>query len=160
VVEYLLGEEGFEAHLRYVNSRGENVIHLASKTCNPAIFRLLVPRLQDSMHQTDIQGDTALMRIIKSHLDSKFRCESARILLLSQAYAAWDSYSGDEQHDPLHMAVRLGDIDMCRLLICDGEVNPHSALTRGDDGQLVLKDKPSRNEENILQLLRTYASCD
>ena len=160
VVEYLLGEEGFEAHLRYINLHGENVLHLASKTCNPAIFHLLVPRLQKSMHQTDIQGDTALVRIIKSHFDSKVRCESARILLLSQAYAAWDSHSGDKQHDPLQIAVRLGDMDMCRLLICDGKMNPHRALTRGADGQLVLKDKPWMNEETILQLLRTHASCD
>ena len=58
------------------------------------------------------------------------------------------------------MAVRLGDTDMCHLLICDGKVNPHSALTRGDDGQLVLNDKTWMNEETILQLLRTHASCD
>ena len=112
------------------------------------------------MHQTDIQGDTALNRIIKSHFGSKARCESARILLLSQAYTAWDSQFGDEQHDPLQIAVRLGDTDMCRLLICDGKMNPHSALTRGDDGQLVLKDKPWVNEETILQLLRMHASND
>jgi hypothetical protein len=160
VVEYLLGQEGFEAHLRYVNSRGESVLHLASKTCNPAMFRLLVPRFQESMHQTDIQGDTALMRIIKSHVDSNARCESARILLLSQACDARGSHFADEQHDLLQMAVTLGDTDMCRLLICDGKVNPRSALAHGDDGHLILKEKPSRNKETILQLLRTHASCD
>ncbi|KIX03675.1 uncharacterized protein Z518_07228 [Rhinocladiella mackenziei CBS 650.93] len=158
VVEYLLEQEGFEAHLRYVNSRGETVLHLASKTCNPAIFRLLVPRLQESVHQTDNQGDTALMWIIKSHFDSKSRYESARILLLSQADAVWDSHFWDERHDPLQMAVRLGDTGMCRLLICDGKMNPHSALIRGKDGQLVLKDRPWKNDEIILQLLRRHAS--
>ena len=157
-VEYLLGQEGFEAHLRYVNSRGENVLHLASKTCHPAMFRLLVPRLQESIHQADSQGDTALIRIIKSHFDSKARCESARILLLSQADAVW--YLGDKQHDPLQVAVKLGDTDMCRLLICDGKMNPHLALTRDDDGHLVLKDKSCMNEETVLQLLRTHVSCD
>ena len=146
VVEYLLGQEGFEAHLQYVNSRGENVLHLASQTCNPAIFRLLVPRLPKSLHQTDSQGDTALMRIIKSHFDPEGRYESARILLLSQAEASWDSHFEDSQHDPLQVALRLGDRDMCRLLIRDGKVNSHSALTSDDDGQLVLKDKSWTNE--------------
>lgn len=35
VVEYLLSENDIEAHLRYRNSRGENVLHLASRLCNP-----------------------------------------------------------------------------------------------------------------------------
>ena len=114
VVECLLAEEGFEAHLYHVNSRGENVLHLASKTCNPAMFRLLVARSQKIMHQMDMQGETALMRIIMSDVDSMARCESARILLLAQADAARDSGNfGDEQHNPLHMAVRLGDTEMC-----------------------------------------------
>lgn len=151
VVAYLLGQPGFEVHLRYVNSRGENVLHLASKTCNPAIFRFLVPRLQESVHQTDNQGDTALTCIIKSHVDSKSRYESARILLLSQSDA--DNYFGDERHDPLQMAVRLGDTDMCQVLVCDGKMNPHSALIRGSDQQLVLKDRSWKNGETILQLL-------
>lgn len=116
VVECLLAEEGFEAHLCHVNSRGENVLHLASKTCNPAMFRLLVPRSQKVMHQMDMQGDTALMRIIMSDVDSTARCESARILLLAQTDAARASNFGDEQHNSLQMAVRLGDTEMCRLL--------------------------------------------
>ena len=158
VVEYLLGQEGFEAHLQYLNSRGENALHLASRTYNPAIFRLLVPRLQEGIHQTDSQGDTALTRIVRNHSDSRDRYESARILLLSQADDDWDSHFGDEQHDPLQLAVRMGDTDMCHLLICDGKMNPRSALTRRDDGQLVLKDKPRMDEEAILQLLRTHAA--
>lgn len=44
VVEYLLGQQGIEAHLRHRNSRSESVLHLASRICNPAMFRLLVPR--------------------------------------------------------------------------------------------------------------------
>ncbi|KAG7287653.1 hypothetical protein NEMBOFW57_007166 [Staphylotrichum longicolle] len=45
VVEYLAGQQGIEAHLRYRNARGENVLHLASHFCNPAVFFQLVPRL-------------------------------------------------------------------------------------------------------------------
>lgn len=122
------------------------------------MFRLLVPHSQECMRQVDRQGDTALMRIVTSHSDSRDRYESARTVLLSQADDDWDSHFKDEQHNPLQAAVRQGDTDMCHLLIHDGKMNPHSALTRGNDGQLVLKDKPWMNEEAILQLLRTHAA--
>ena len=158
VVEYLQRQEDFDEHFRHVNPLGENLLHLASKRCNPAMFRLLVPRLQLRIRQTDVQGDTALMRIIKSHSDSKARCESARIILLSQADVAYDNRAEDELSQLLLTAVRLGDADMCRLLICDGKANPYSALTRGTDGELILKDKAGANKENVLQLLRLYAS--
>ncbi|ERS96506.1 hypothetical protein HMPREF1624_07422 [Sporothrix schenckii ATCC 58251] len=55
VVAYLLGQKGIEAHLRYRNSRGENVFHLASGNCNPAMFRLLVRHFKEGVHQTDHQ---------------------------------------------------------------------------------------------------------
>jgi ankyrin repeat protein len=158
-VEYLLGESDIEAHLRYRNSRGENVLHLASRLCNPEIFRLLVPRLQEVIHQADNQGDTALMRIIMRSLASGNRHESARILL-SQSGADWKGHSWDEQRNPLRAAVQLDDLDMCRLLISVGKMDPLSALTCDSEGQINLKDTSPENEENmleILQLLCTHA---
>lgn len=38
VVEYLLRQQGIEAHLQHRNFRGENVLHLAARLCNPAMF--------------------------------------------------------------------------------------------------------------------------
>ncbi|KAL4920386.1 hypothetical protein BDW62DRAFT_16755 [Aspergillus aurantiobrunneus] len=58
VVEYLLGKTDFEAHLRYQNSHGENVLHLASRRCNPEMLRLLVPRFEEGIYQRDCHGDT------------------------------------------------------------------------------------------------------
>ncbi|KAF2472361.1 uncharacterized protein BDR25DRAFT_341809 [Lindgomyces ingoldianus] len=156
VVEYLLEEEGFEAHLEYLNSHGENVLHMASGRCNPAMFRLLVPGLQMAIYQIDNQGNTALTRIINSSSASQDRYESARILL-SYADANGNGYIVEEQQDPLQVALQLGDVEMCRLLICEGRINPLSALTRGRDGQLVMKIKPWVNEEAILSLLRKHA---
>ena len=160
VVEFLLDWQDVEAHLGYVNSRGENLLHLASTNCNPAMFRLLVPHLHEKINETDKEGDTALMWIIKSHSNPKARYESARILLLSQPDVVWNSHYAQKQHDPLQLAVQLGDTDMCRLLVSDGKMNPYSALARGKDGQLVLKDRPKTNEGSILQLLRMRAACD
>ncbi|KAL5371373.1 hypothetical protein DPSP01_014309 [Paraphaeosphaeria sporulosa] len=156
VVECLLSEDGFDTHLQYLNSCGQNVLHMASGPCNPAMFRLLVPRMQSSMYQTDSQRDTALMRIVKSQSEPLRRYESARVLL---SYADKHSNIGNGQQDPLQAAVQLGDIDMCHLLICEGKMNPLSALVRDHDGQLVVKDRPWMNEESILQLLRKHASA-
>ncbi|KAK3376805.1 hypothetical protein B0T24DRAFT_700717 [Lasiosphaeria ovina] len=39
VMGYLLVQQGIEAHVQYHNVRGENVLHLASRYCNPAVFR-------------------------------------------------------------------------------------------------------------------------
>ena len=85
--------------------------------------------------------------------NSQDRCESATILL-SQADANGSSRFWAEHQDPLQMAVRLGDLDMCRLLIEIGHVNPLSVLTRGLDGQMVLKDVSSMDEEIAPAMLR------
>lgn len=160
VVEYLLEQKGIEAHLHYLNSHGENVLHLASRLCNPTMFHLLVPRFLKNRHQTNDQKNTTLVRIIISSLGSQNRYESTRTLLL-QGDVNGNSHFWDEQQNPLRMAVRLGDLDMCCLLIGIGNVNPLSALTRGYDGQMVLKDESPKNEENmptILQLLSKNAN--
>ncbi|PVH67861.1 hypothetical protein DL98DRAFT_442539, partial [Cadophora sp. DSE1049] len=82
VVEYLLRQQGIEAHLQHRNFRGENVLHLAARFCNPAMFRLLAPRFKEGMQQTDDQNETALVRIIQHSSVSLDRYESARILLV------------------------------------------------------------------------------
>jgi hypothetical protein len=81
VVEYLVKENGIDAHLRYQNSRGENVLHLASMICNPDIFHLLAPRFPEGILQKDCRGDTPLLRVIMNFSASGNRFESARILL-------------------------------------------------------------------------------
>ena len=160
VVEFLLGLKGIEAHLQHLNSRGENVLHLASTLCNPAMLRLLAPRFQEGINQTDCWGKTALVRIIMSSSASRNRYTSARILLLLGS-ANRNIHFWNEQQDPLRIAVRLGDLDMCDLLMDLGKFDPLSALTRGHDGQMILKDTTPENQGDllaILQLLLTYAN--
>ncbi|KAK0712951.1 hypothetical protein B0T26DRAFT_803888 [Lasiosphaeria miniovina] len=53
VMGYLLVQQGIEAHVLHRNVRGENVLHLASRYCNPAVFRQLVPRLKHDVYQRD-----------------------------------------------------------------------------------------------------------
>ncbi|KAL2861005.1 uncharacterized protein BJX67DRAFT_367453 [Aspergillus lucknowensis] len=152
VVEYLLGED-FEVHLRYLNSRGENVLHLASKLCNPEMYSLLVPRFQEGTHQTDHIGDTPLVRIIMNSSTPGNRYESAKILLLKSGID-WERLTWDGQQHPLRLAVQLGDLEMCRVLISAGKMNPLGALSRDGDGRLALKDEPAGNEGHRRQILR------
>lgn len=81
VVEYLLRQDGIEAHLRHRNADGENVLHLASVRCDPAMFRALVPRFPDGTSQKDCRGRTPLMRVEENSSISQNRVESARTLL-------------------------------------------------------------------------------
>jgi hypothetical protein len=62
----------------------------------------------------------------------------------------------------LRIAARLGDLEMCRLLIYISKMDPLSALRRDDGGQMVLKEETSENEQNrfaLLQLLRVHADA-
>lgn len=162
VVECLLRQEGIDAHLHHLNSQKENVLHLASKHCNPEMFRLLAPRFIEGTQQTDKQGHTALVRVIMTASDSQDRYESARILL------AQDVVRGTNQHlaelqSPLRMAVCLGDLSMCSLLLSVGKIDPTSALARDDDGSIVLKDMLVENKDNmpaILQLFSRHADTN
>jgi hypothetical protein len=129
ILEYLLGQEGIDPHLRHRNSYGENVLHLASKFCNPAVFRLLLPRVEDCAYHTDHQNDTALIRIVVSSAASQDRHGSARILLSELSAGQDDRFHGELQ-EALRVATRLGDRDMCGFLIRFGmEVLPND-----DDG--------------------------
>lgn len=85
VVEYLVQENNIDAHLRYRNSRGENVLHLASMICNPEMILLLASRFPEGIHQVDGRGDTVLLRVIMNVFASGNRFESARILLSQSA---------------------------------------------------------------------------
>lgn len=73
VVEYLLRENGIEAHLRYRDSCGRNELHLAAKHCNPEMYRRLTPRFPEGVHQVDHQGDMPLVRIVMSSSYTKSR---------------------------------------------------------------------------------------
>lgn len=157
VVEYLLEQEGFEAYVKHVNSHGETLLHLASKTCNPRMFQLLIPRLSQRVHQMDKHGDTALVCIIKNDIDSAARYESARILLASQNEVDWHVELRDKQCDPLQVAVGLGDTEMCRLLVYEGRMSPYSALKVDSQGQFILNHRAQKNHKDILKLLKACA---
>ncbi|KAG4282239.1 hypothetical protein FPRO04_13360 [Fusarium proliferatum] len=115
VVEYLLQQEGIDTHLHHRNANGENVLHLASVQCNPAVFRALAPRFPDGIFQRDHQGRTALMRVVESSSTLQNRIESAQTLLYLIA-THQSALSIEEQQEALHIAEQMHDKEMCELL--------------------------------------------
>ena len=158
VLEYLLRDSRFDKHFDYLNAQGESVLHIAAGPCNPAMFRLLVLRLQKYIYQPDGRGDTPLTRVIKSDAPSEVECECAGILL-SHAHTKDGNDFGDGGNSPLRVAVQLGDIAMVRLLMADGRFDPSSALVKGADAELLLKDKACLCGEAIQEILREHATA-
>lgn len=116
VVKYLLGQTGIEGHLRYRNARGENVLHLAARICNPYMFGMLIPRFQEGVFQEDDQGYTPLMRMVVNCSTSDGWYESAKVLL-RESSTGWKGHSGGGEHNPLRTALDLGDLNMGHVLI-------------------------------------------
>jgi ankyrin repeat protein len=56
IVEYLLHLPGIETHIYCENTRGENMLHLASRFCNPTVVGRLVPLLKEGLCQRDGQA--------------------------------------------------------------------------------------------------------
>lgn len=150
VVEYLLHEEGIEAHVSHINSRGENVLHLTSKVCNPAIFRLLIPLFPDGLHQKDNEGDTPLIRVVKNSAASDDRYELVKILLAEDGMGE-NGYSLDELQACLGAAARLEDVDMCSLLMEVDGIDLPLVSPNGDEGLKIL-DPPAGDQEQVENL--------
>ncbi|KAF2845260.1 hypothetical protein T440DRAFT_493542 [Plenodomus tracheiphilus IPT5] len=125
-VECLLSDTSLEVDLQSLNSRGESLLHTASFHCNPAIFRILVPRVQGVLHHVDSHGETALMRIVRSGSNSKGRYDAARILL-SYVKADLTISNLNGLQEALQSAVQLGDAEMCHVLVCEGKLDAMSA---------------------------------
>ncbi|KAL4412143.1 ankyrin repeat protein [Colletotrichum abscissum] len=115
VVEYLLQQDGIEAHLHHHNANGENVLHLASVQCDPAMFRTLVPKFLDGLSQKDWRGRTALMRVVENLSTLQGRMESAKIII-SLGMTHGTARLAENQQEALQMAERMRDEAMCNLL--------------------------------------------
>ncbi|KAK1832788.1 hypothetical protein QBC39DRAFT_348224 [Podospora conica] len=100
ILEYLLEQPGMEAHVRHRNAREENVLHLASRFCNPAVFRQLVPLLRDGVPQRDVRGETVLDRVVTGSSAASRDSRAAASILL----ASTESVFSEQQLESLGVA--------------------------------------------------------
>ena len=144
IVEYLVGQDGAREHLLRRESDLGNLLHLASRRCNPRMFQLLLPHFREGARYPDDQGNTVLTKVIASSATPKDRYESAQLLLGSGRNSI--DYYADGQNQSLQLAVRLGDLDMCTLLINVGKMDPISALRYDENGRPILREETDENE--------------
>lgn len=152
MVEYLLGVEALKSQIQYTDSHGDNFLHLASKFSNPEIFQLLVPHFQEGVHQPDRQGHTPLVRVIMNPAAPQHRVESVRTILL-QSGCNWNEHLLNADHHTLKAAMMLGDLEMVRLLLDVGKMDPNIVLICDDEGRPCLQDEVAEDKENIPQIL-------
>ncbi|KAH6646799.1 hypothetical protein BKA67DRAFT_525676 [Truncatella angustata] len=113
MVEFLLAQEELRSHLEHRNSNGENVLHMASRFCNPDMFKILVAKFPEGVNQADRYNNTALAQVITAPVYSpSHRYESARILLS-------EVHENDQRLVYFHAAVRCGHLDIAHLLNAD-----------------------------------------
>ena len=124
IVQYLLEAGTVRQHLSHINARGENVLHLAADVLNPAMLRLLIPRLPDGMHQKDNQGDTPLARVIKSPSVAHDRFVCARILMAEGGAGRGES----GQQALLDLIEGLDDQLMCDVVVSASGMDELSVL--------------------------------
>ncbi|KAH9242264.1 hypothetical protein K456DRAFT_1745546 [Colletotrichum gloeosporioides 23] len=82
VVEYLLQQDGIEAHLHHRNANGENVLHLASVQCDPAMFRVLAPnflgRMESAKTLISLSTTYGIARLTENNQEALQMAESMR----------------------------------------------------------------------------------
>jgi ankyrin repeat protein len=153
-VAFLLEQEGIDAHLRYVDVVGNNVFHKAARCGDVEMFRLLVSRFPEGVNHRNKDDDMPLQLLVferSKHDVVKFLLEEAHADVLC-GITSQDSH----WKEPLRMATRYGDLDMCRILVRSGGADPMSVFERQGE-TLAFKD-PMENMEIAAQLQQCLLS--
>ncbi|ATY62351.1 wd-repeat protein [Cordyceps militaris] len=151
-VAFLLEQEGIEAHLRYKNLTGRNVLHKAAAHSDVETFKMLLSRYPEGIHETyDDMGSTPLQEAIGSNRPEEIEVGIAKALLEAGA----DVRCGLDQqpsdwHDPIRMAARWGKLGLIKVLVQVGGADPMSVFkpSQDQDGKLEFID-PFENERQM-----------
>lgn len=102
ILKYLLRQQDMKAHVEHRDACGRDMLCLATRFCNPAVFRVLVPRLEECVNKRDPAGQTVLDRVVWSGAASEEdQYQVAHIL------AAWGRFLETRQVEPLVAKLRL-----------------------------------------------------
>ncbi|OTB04511.1 hypothetical protein M426DRAFT_151789 [Hypoxylon sp. CI-4A] len=160
ILRHLISQEGTDNHIRFADEDGNNVIHFAAEDSNLEILELLVPYFQGIVDHVNNEGETPLCWIVRDSRLSKKRIESARLLLEVggvDVRAGYKDHPEANMHEPLRMAARYGDAEMCRCLVEVGGADPRSVL-RMEDGHPSLLDQNWWDEKESPKVLETLCS--
>ncbi|KAI0393021.1 hypothetical protein F5Y17DRAFT_477154 [Xylariaceae sp. FL0594] len=125
MLRYLLNQAGIEDHLHHVDTKGNNVLHIAALVGSVEVFKLLLPHLKAHVNDFDKPrnkpGSTPLEILVFTHPN---KIEAAKLLLTEGGAKVSGSHHGEGDdptyHHPLRIAVRAGSKEMCYLLARTG----------------------------------------
>lgn len=155
-VAFLLEQEGIEAHLNYKDLKGNNVLHKATRSCDPETFGLLLSRYPEGIAERNEGESTPLQVLVFRRRDDG--AELIRLLLQAGAdvRCGLDEAPSD-WHEPIRMASRYGDVKVIETLVKVGGADPMSVFKRGSQepgGQLDLIDPFDDNDALLMQHVR------
>ena len=157
VLKYLLKQDGIDTHLKHRDLKGNNVLHKAHRYCNPEVIELLLSCFPEGANHKNEDDDTPLDIILFNPSNSDKQLKSVRLLLQYRNASA----KGDEDRqctwkEPIRVAARNGNVQMCHLLVEIGDANPRNAL-KFENGQPSLRD-PMHFTERASDVLETLCS--
>jgi hypothetical protein len=168
-VRYLLTQKYVDItpHLHH-RTQGDrrNVLHLAAKSKNPDIIRILAEKFPSGVEERTATNDTPLLILI---FGSHTSIEAVQALVeTGKADVNFSPGEGcdeiDEYYSPLRLAVRAKNVDVCRLLASYGARVDHALEVDATSGELRLKDADLLNDvdtaNQILRLLVPFSQTD
>lgn len=140
---------------------------------NLDFFRLLLQRRSSRVAPTDEWDlafdfiDHVLARLVQEQWGNSLLCLATgagctpiveRLLVRARKDPELRSellrgFYDDPRQNALRIAVQLGNLDMCRLLIYTGGMDASSAVTYDKDSGFVLKDETHQNRQNAHEIL-------
>ena len=144
VLRYLLAQKGIEAHLNHRDSAGNNVFHKASRCCNPQVISLLIERFPEGVDEGNNEEDTPLQALAFRGVSASGRLDSAKVLLIQGKADARAGRTEEPPNwlEPFRIATRHADIDMCRLLVEVGGLNPRLYLNLEGSSPSLMDEPP------------------
>jgi ankyrin repeat protein len=117
-----------KAHLYHVGDKARTVFHQAARRGRAAIFRILIERWPGGVNVKDKNGDSPLQKVIyNNQRGSRDTAQTIREIL---AMGAADVTGRDDADGttPLCLAIRQGNVELCRVLVINGSADMTRAI--------------------------------
>ncbi|TQV91103.1 wd-repeat protein [Cordyceps javanica] len=139
-VAFLLAQQGIEAHLRYRDLKGNNVLHRAVRGSDLETLKLLLSRYPEGIAERS--GDVLpLQSLIFQRRSDGAELVKAFLEAGADARCGIGKEMPSDWHEPIRMAARGGDLEVIKVLVRVGGVDPMSVFKQSDDGELQLIDR-------------------
>ncbi|OCK90588.1 uncharacterized protein K441DRAFT_617512 [Cenococcum geophilum 1.58] len=152
VVEFLCQQPEMQSQLQRTYAEGENLIHIAAKHGHEKIIPILIQRYPDGIGAIDDDGRSTLSIAALSGNPQVVR------LLLNTTKVEVDAPCCNNNYTPLMYAVAGGKLEMCKVLIIEGNADYSKVLETAENGKSQLRIPTTEwGYEQTLSALCQYA---